>query len=398
MLFCSRNQGFGHAIVSPNVGCKVDSRRKNKSQAFLGTRAETITQNGAEGQRYPARSLESSTLYGERHTFSRGQARSAGESCLDSTVAKMPEMATRRGLCGTCLRGLNGTRAGARSELPPLSPEEDSGLLLKREGAWPRMSTAIEPSPAPVRFLPLSGTRSSAEEETALCARGGCQKVSSYQKMQSMVSDGAGREATAPVCGSCRTTTGAKNLEMDVEEAICGICLCSLSEAGGGARYELECGHAYHTSCIIAWFRRKNSRGACPACRSAPGPASGAGPELGVGDAGPAGGEPLGSGSPSSEGSDDVDAVLVLTETEMHRVCAHVIYRSSASRPPWEEHVVSTYMAARRRLRTARRRDPRGRLSHSQLQRAYTAAARKLLAYVSWRDGLAMLEMSTDVM
>lgn len=41
----------------------------------------------------------------------------------------------------------------------------------------------------------------------------------------------------------------------------CTIC-CVL----GGELYSLECGHSYHTDCIMEWFRRGSS--SCPLCRS----------------------------------------------------------------------------------------------------------------------------------
>ncbi len=201
-------------------------------------------------------------------------------------------------------------------------------------------------------------------------------------KKQRMLSSDVCREN-----GSGPSATRGAELEECENEALCGICLCGTNEVAAGACYELECGHAFHTRCIVNWFRRKSSRGACPVCRSTPSPAG----DREHGDAG----DQVGSAPPSgSEDSVDLDTVLVLTETEMHRVCAHVIYRSSANRPPWESDIVSAYMAARRRLRNARGRQTRGRFSQSQLQRAYTAAARKLLIYVSWRDGLALLQMT----
>ena len=31
--------------------------------------------------------------------------------------------------------------------------------------------------------------------------------------------------------------------------------------------HELECHHAFHAHCIVAWFRTRDSRGRCPMCR-----------------------------------------------------------------------------------------------------------------------------------
>lgn len=45
----------------------------------------------------------------------------------------------------------------------------------------------------------------------------------------------------------------------------CSICYGKLLE--DEQVYILpECGHCYHTDCIIAWFRMKNSEGRCPMC------------------------------------------------------------------------------------------------------------------------------------
>ena len=185
------------------------------------------------------------------------------------------------------------------------------------------------------------------------------------------------------------------------EGMTCRICLADTEETEAGACFELECGHVYHTRCIIDWFRR-SSRGECPVCRSAPtvpqrpsDEEDGGSPSERSDDFVPQQRSPdeEDGGSPS-ESSDDLYPVLVLSEKEMHRVCAHVIYRNEAHRPQWESQVVSSYMAARRRLHTARRRETGSRSSDAQLQRRYIAASRKLLTYVSWRDSLPMLEVS----
>lgn len=42
----------------------------------------------------------------------------------------------------------------------------------------------------------------------------------------------------------------------------CSICYSEIVDD----KYELECNHAFHTSCIINWFRIGN--GACPMCRN----------------------------------------------------------------------------------------------------------------------------------
>ena len=42
---------------------------------------------------------------------------------------------------------------------------------------------------------------------------------------------------------------------------MCAVCLSTINEKGS---YKLECGHVFHTNCIVQWFR--NSNGNCPCC------------------------------------------------------------------------------------------------------------------------------------
>ena len=44
-------------------------------------------------------------------------------------------------------------------------------------------------------------------------------------------------------------------------DEICAICISTITEKD---KYELECGHRFHTNCIVEWFR--NSNGNCPCC------------------------------------------------------------------------------------------------------------------------------------
>lgn len=44
----------------------------------------------------------------------------------------------------------------------------------------------------------------------------------------------------------------------------CSVCLGDIEE---NDRYELDCGHAFHTRCIVQWFR-SCSGGPCPNCRA----------------------------------------------------------------------------------------------------------------------------------
>ena len=42
---------------------------------------------------------------------------------------------------------------------------------------------------------------------------------------------------------------------------MCAVCLSIINEKDS---YKLECGHVFHTNCIVQWFR--NSNGNCPCC------------------------------------------------------------------------------------------------------------------------------------
>lgn len=45
-------------------------------------------------------------------------------------------------------------------------------------------------------------------------------------------------------------------------------CICrSGAEPGDATTWTLECGHRFHTSCIMQWFRSDISHGQCPLCR-----------------------------------------------------------------------------------------------------------------------------------
>lgn len=60
------------------------------------------------------------------------------------------------------------------------------------------------------------------------------------------------------------------NIDEEIEEALdpdqCGICLLNLED--GRHTYQLpECGHVFHTNCILPWFRINKG---CPYCRAQP--------------------------------------------------------------------------------------------------------------------------------
>ena len=54
-----------------------------------------------------------------------------------------------------------------------------------------------------------------------------------------------------------------------MNENICSICL---DEINSKENYELRCGHTFHTSCIIRWFREPYVKGKCPLCLDNPHP------------------------------------------------------------------------------------------------------------------------------
>jgi len=50
---------------------------------------------------------------------------------------------------------------------------------------------------------------------------------------------------------------------------------CSVCQAGlEGSTHVLECGHEFHTDCIVRWFRSSTAAVTCPICRAAPAPAA----------------------------------------------------------------------------------------------------------------------------
>ena len=56
---------------------------------------------------------------------------------------------------------------------------------------------------------------------------------------------------------------------MSDEEDLCPICYESLQS--GTATHALEeCGHQFHTTCILRWFRQEEQHNECPTCRHVP--------------------------------------------------------------------------------------------------------------------------------
>lgn len=49
------------------------------------------------------------------------------------------------------------------------------------------------------------------------------------------------------------------------DDTTCAICM-----EEGGSFHKLPCGHEFHSSCAIEWFRKPSSKGKCPICRATP--------------------------------------------------------------------------------------------------------------------------------
>lgn len=51
-----------------------------------------------------------------------------------------------------------------------------------------------------------------------------------------------------------------------MNEELCPICLSNMDDTNN--IYRIECGHKFHTECIMKWFR--SSKGQCPCCLDNP--------------------------------------------------------------------------------------------------------------------------------
>ena len=146
------------------------------------------------------------------------------------------------------------------------------------------------------------------------------------------------------------------------EGGVCGVCL---SDITAKESHELECGHHFHTHCLIEWFRQERSHGRCPICRAAPGRAE---------------------ESPAP----DLDGVLLeevlfsseLSSSEAHRILAPAIYGPRRN-DPLLRPMVDRYMACRRRV--AQCLNTRGAVRSHRAQDA-SRAAQELLACMALRD------------
>ena len=54
---------------------------------------------------------------------------------------------------------------------------------------------------------------------------------------------------------------------MALQEDICAICRVSMNSENSATYCIPECGHRFHSNCVIQWFRVSN--GSCPYCRAA---------------------------------------------------------------------------------------------------------------------------------
>lgn len=154
------------------------------------------------------------------------------------------------------------------------------------------------------------------------------------------------------------------------DQCLCGICLSEITPEVKD-NYELDCGHIFHTSCIIHWFRVR-SGGTCPQCRSTC----------------QEGGDELETGN----GDLQTFTSIHMSSQQLHKICARVIYKNPKQMTTWERALVSSYMACRRRLMRARS-DPTPQ-SLPQAERMYCKTACKLLSYVMANDDITSIDIN----
>lgn len=58
------------------------------------------------------------------------------------------------------------------------------------------------------------------------------------------------------------SNTGTSNINVSFSTS-CIICLNDINDCN---KHKLDCGHLFHTECIVNWFRTNNSNGRCPLC------------------------------------------------------------------------------------------------------------------------------------
>ena len=147
----------------------------------------------------------------------------------------------------------------------------------------------------------------------------------------------------------------------ETQEA-CGICLADLNDCPA---HKLECGHCFHTQCIIQWFRVSNV-GECPQCRATT-------PET------------------SHFQHNSEERSLYLSAREIHKMCAHLVYKPYQKMFPWERPLVASYMANRRRLlKINRDADQYSTEQRSHVEKDFLHSVQKLLSYIATLDALVL--------
>ena len=151
---------------------------------------------------------------------------------------------------------------------------------------------------------------------------------------------------------------------VSIKKETCGICLADLDDE----TYCLECNHRFHTHCIIDWFRVSKS-GSCPQCRAT-----------------------MTNDTHDKHNEERDDISFYISAQEVHKMCAHLIYKPNKRLSPWERSLVSSYMASRRRLMKVSN-VPESDSEKMRIEANYFQALRKLLSYVATYDILSMQQI-----
>jgi hypothetical protein len=101
----------------------------------------------------------------------------------------------------------------------------------------------------------------------------GCSSLVSASVFLSTAFTRSGENSSFPA--NCVVTIRQPNLQVN-EDDICTICLDSLSSNDQGYLVKLDCGHIFHSECIIYWQKQNPTRTyingksfpRCPNCRA----------------------------------------------------------------------------------------------------------------------------------